>query len=153
VGRLQCLFRGEGLGSHLTQCGLVRGVAPYQVASILIHPAVWPQYTNVTDRTGRTGLDRQRSDSTRRTVLQTVARKRFAICHRTVVCPVCPVLSSSHGKDTSAVPPPIDPCLLWPNCRPSQQLHRPLFSNKSSAVAEMGNRLTARHGPKGGGGC
>jgi len=38
---------------------------------ILIHPIVWPQYTNVTDR--RT--DRQRSDSIRRTVLQTVAQK------------------------------------------------------------------------------
>jgi len=37
---------------------------------ILIHSTVWPQYTNVTDRT-----DRQRSDSIRRTVLQTVTRK------------------------------------------------------------------------------
>jgi len=26
---------------------------------ILIHPAVWPQYTNVTDRTGQKGQDRQ----------------------------------------------------------------------------------------------
>jgi len=39
---------------------------------ILIHPAVWPQYTNVTDRqTWQTG---QRSDSIGRTVLQTVAQ-------------------------------------------------------------------------------
>ena len=37
---------------------------------ILIHPAVWPQYTNVTDRT-----DRQRSHSIGRTVLQTVAQQ------------------------------------------------------------------------------
>jgi len=37
---------------------------------ILIHPTVWPQYTNVTDRTGQTV---QRSDSIGRTVLQTVA--------------------------------------------------------------------------------
>jgi len=36
---------------------------------ILIHPTVWSQYTNVTDRTG------QRSDSIGRTVLQTVAQK------------------------------------------------------------------------------
>jgi len=42
---------------------------------ILIHPTVWPQYTNVTDRTGQT--DRQRSDSIGRTVLQTVAQKRI----------------------------------------------------------------------------
>ena len=38
---------------------------------ILIHPTVWPQYTNVTDRTDR--QDRERSDSTGGTVLQTVA--------------------------------------------------------------------------------
>ena len=37
---------------------------------ILIHPTVWPQYTNVTDR-----QDRQRSDSIGRTVLQMVAPK------------------------------------------------------------------------------
>ena len=37
----------------------------------LIHPTVWPQYTNVADRT-----DRQRSDSIGRTVLQTVAKNR-----------------------------------------------------------------------------
>jgi len=40
---------------------------------ILIHPTVWPQYTNVTDRQDRT--DRQRSDRIGRTVLQTVAKK------------------------------------------------------------------------------
>jgi len=40
-------------------------------SGILIHPAVWPQYTNVTERT-KTG---QRSDSIGRTVLQTVAQK------------------------------------------------------------------------------
>ena len=39
-------------------------------SSILIHPTVWPQYTNVTDR--QTG---QRSHSIGRTVLQTVAQK------------------------------------------------------------------------------
>jgi len=37
---------------------------------ILIHPIVWPQYTNVTDR-----QDRQWSDKIGRTVLQTVAQK------------------------------------------------------------------------------
>jgi len=35
----------------------------------LIRPTVWPQYTNVTDRT-----DRQRTDSIGRTVLQMVAQ-------------------------------------------------------------------------------
>ena len=38
---------------------------------VLIHPTVWPQYTNVTDRQDRQ-TDRQRSDSIWRTVLQTV---------------------------------------------------------------------------------
>ena len=114
-----------GSPSNTTSPGPRRSSVP---SGILIHPAVWPQYTNVTDRTDRTGLDtvdRQRSNSTRRTVLQTVARKRLALCYCTVVCPVCPVLSSSHGKGHSS-PPPIDPCRLWPNCRPSQQLPRPL---------------------------
>jgi len=40
------------LGPHLTQCGRGRGLPPCQL-SILIHPTVWPQYTNVTDRTDR----------------------------------------------------------------------------------------------------
>ena len=52
---------------------------------IVIHPTVWPQYTNVTDRTGQTGqtdrtdrqTDRQRSDSIARTVLVTVAFLRL----------------------------------------------------------------------------
>ena len=56
------------------------GPRPTRVPSfILIHPTVWSQYTNVTDRqerqvrqTDRTG---QRSDSIGRTVLQTVAQK------------------------------------------------------------------------------
>jgi len=39
--------------------------------------------TRQTDRTG------QRSDSIGRTVLQTVAPKRFAVCYQTVVCPSC----------------------------------------------------------------
>jgi len=42
---------------------------------ILVHPTVWPQYTNITDRqTAQTEQDRQRSDSMEQTVLQTVAQ-------------------------------------------------------------------------------
>jgi len=49
---------------------------------ILIHPIVWPQYTNVTDRQDRKGQTGQRSDNTERTVLQTVAQKlTHFICH------------------------------------------------------------------------
>jgi len=43
---------------------------------ILIPPAVWPRCANVTDSTDRQ-TDRQRSDSTGRSVLQTVAQKFF----------------------------------------------------------------------------
>ena len=41
---------------------------------ILIRPTVWPQCTNVTDRTDR---HRQQSDSIGRTVLQMVAQKMY----------------------------------------------------------------------------
>jgi len=43
---------------------------------ILIRATVWPQFTNVTDRTGQRGQTGQRSDSIGLTVLQTVAQKR-----------------------------------------------------------------------------
>jgi len=54
---------------------------------LLIRQSVWPQYTNVTDRTGQTDrqtdrTDRQRSNSIGRTVLQTVAQKRITIFYR-----------------------------------------------------------------------
>jgi len=42
---------------------------------ILIHPSIWPQYTNITDRTGLT--DRW-SDSIGQTILQAVAQKTKA---------------------------------------------------------------------------
>ena len=57
------------------------------------------QRHSLTER--QAGQYRQRSDSIGRTVLQTVAQKRFALCYRTVVCPVC-VLSGNVG-------------VLWPN--------------------------------------
>jgi len=55
-----------------------------------------------TDR--QTGHDRQRTDSIGRTVLQMVAQKRFALCYRTVLCPVCPVCLSVCNVGA-----------LWPN--------------------------------------
>jgi len=56
------------------------GPRPTSVSSFtLIHPTVWPQYTNVTgkqtDKQDRQA--RHRSDSIGRTVLQTVAQKRL----------------------------------------------------------------------------
>ena len=49
---------------------------------ILIHPTVWPQYTNVTDRT-----DRQWSDSIEQTILQMVAEKLE--CSRIKIEKIC----------------------------------------------------------------
>jgi len=70
----------RGAGSHLTQWP---GLRPTCVPSfILIRRTVWPQCTNVTDRT-----DRQRIDSIRRTVLQTVAQKwieKSCVIYRTL---------------------------------------------------------------------
>jgi len=65
---------GEGkLDPHLKQCGLAEAYLHCTPSFILIHPIVWLQYANVTDRQDRT--DRQRSDSIGRTVLQAVAQK------------------------------------------------------------------------------
>ena len=66
-------FGGGGAGSPSNT--MWPGPRPTCMPSfILIRQTVWPQYTNVTVRqTGQT--DRQRSDSIRRTVLQTVAQK------------------------------------------------------------------------------
>ena len=59
-----------GAGSHLTQWP---GPSPTSIPiGILIHPTVWPQYTNVTRQTH---IDRQQYDSIRRTILQTVTQK------------------------------------------------------------------------------
>jgi len=69
-------FGGGELGPHLA---MWPGSRPACTPSfILIHPTVWPQYTNVTDRQDRQTdrqTDRQRCDSTGRTVLQLVAQK------------------------------------------------------------------------------
>jgi len=64
-GTAVTLSVGE-LGPHLTNT-ILHGPMPTSVPSgILIHPTVWPQYTNVTYRqTGQTG---QRSRSIGRTV-------------------------------------------------------------------------------------
>jgi len=66
LGRELCPFGAGELGPHLKQCGLGQGLPPYQPSGILIHPTVWLQYTNVTDRqTGQTdnGRPKIRSNS------------------------------------------------------------------------------------------
>jgi len=70
-----CPFGGGGAGSPSNTC---------MPSFILIHRTVWPQHTNVTSQTG------QRSDSIGRTVLQSVAQKRFTLCYRPLsVLSVC----------------------------------------------------------------
>jgi len=59
------------LGPHLTQCGQGRGLPACQVSSWSVQPFVHSARTSQTERK----TDRQRSDSTGRTVLQTVAQK------------------------------------------------------------------------------
>ena len=51
VGAVVPLSVGE-LGPYLTQCRRGRGLPPY-IKWQLIHPTVWPQCTNVTDRQDR----------------------------------------------------------------------------------------------------
>ena len=67
-------------GSWVPSNTLWPGPRPTSVTSgTLIHPTIWPQYTNVTDRQtdrDRTGQDRQQSESIGLTVLQTVAQKQ-----------------------------------------------------------------------------
>jgi len=72
VGGCWAPFRG-GAGSPSNT--MWPGPRPTSVPSgILIHPTVWPQYTNVTDRTDRQ-TDRTTIRSlTGRTVLQTVVQ-------------------------------------------------------------------------------
>jgi len=53
-------FSGGELGPHLTQCGHAGPRPTCMPSFILIHPTVWPQYTNVTDKTRR---DRQTQEN------------------------------------------------------------------------------------------
>ena len=53
------------LAPHLTECAVAEAYIHAKWQLFLIRPTVWPQYTNVTDRTHRT--DEQRSDSMGRT--------------------------------------------------------------------------------------
>ena len=68
---------------YSTQCPLGRGL-PSVPSFILIHPTIWQQYTNITDRTDRqTGQDRTGEPSIGRTILQAVAQKQYTNDHET----------------------------------------------------------------------
>jgi len=81
------------MGGGICPFGGGRPGSSSNTSFILIHPTIWPQYSNVTDRqTNRQTTrqtDRQRSDSIGRTVLGRLFLRRFALYYRTVVCPVC----------------------------------------------------------------
>ena len=65
-----------GGGAEFPSNTLWPGSRPICVPNfILIRPTIWQQCTNVTDRTGQSDRTGQRSNSTGRTVLQTVAQK------------------------------------------------------------------------------
>jgi len=69
-----CPFPWGKLGPHVTQFRLGRR-RPSVPSGILIHPTVWPQYTNIVHRqTGQTG---QRSRSIERTVTCNSRPKRL----------------------------------------------------------------------------
>jgi len=103
LGSRAPLRKGD-LGPQLTQCDQGETSMP---SFILIHPTVWPQYTNVTDR--QTGQDRQTERTDRQTTDRWHRANRFwatvcktvRLCYQTVVClsvlsvclSVCPVLS------------------------------------------------------------
>jgi len=70
-GRDAVPLRGE-MGSHLTQCGMDRGLPPYQMASLSIQPF---GDSTATSQTGEARQDRQCSDGTGRTILQTITQK------------------------------------------------------------------------------
>jgi len=83
VGGLLCPIFGRGEAGSPSNT-MWPGPRPTSVPRcILIHPAVWPQYFNITDR--QDSQDRQRSDSIELTVLQTVAQK-WLICVEVIVC-------------------------------------------------------------------
>jgi len=133
LGALPPLGEGE-LGPHLlTHCG--QGMPTF----ILIRPTVWPQYTNITDRTGQTG---QRSDSIGRTqtVLQTVTQKMHHACkqlgkNQPQVNNVWYVTSS--GILTANYKSANLTCKLWP--------HYVLKATKSTgSTMRMGNWCTVR---------
>jgi len=92
IGELLCPFPW---GSWVPSNTMSSGHRPISVPSgILIHPAVWPQHTNVADRTGQTTV----RYSTGRTVLQTVAQKRHKITFsRDTIKPRCYV--GPYGED------------------------------------------------------
>jgi len=130
-----CSLGGGGAGSPSNT--MWPGPRPTCTPSfILIHPAVWPQYTNVTDRTGGQTVrqtdrikrqDRKRSDSIARNVFGRPFVKRFALCYRPLsdlyVCDVG-VLWLNGWMDQDATwyegrPLPRPHCVRWGRSYPT----------------------------------
>jgi len=72
-------FLGEELYPHLTQCGLGRGLPPYQVASKSIKPF---GHSTPTSKTGQDTQDRQQSDNIGRTFYKWSRKNRLAFWRR-----------------------------------------------------------------------
>jgi len=95
-----CPYGGGELSRHLIQCGLGRGLlhAKFHLDPPNRLPTIQQRHRQ-TER-----QDRQHSGSIRRTVFGRPFVKRFALCYRSVVCPVC-----------LSVCPVCDVRALWPN--------------------------------------
>jgi len=105
---------------------------------VLIHPTVWPQYTNVTDKT-----DNGRTDSIGRTVLQTIAQKSaIQLLWRATVWPQ--KTWAKNGEGCCAFLGQLGPHLTCSRLGRG----RPPYQVASWCIRPFGNN---RHGPKIGG--
>jgi len=112
-----------GWGAGFPSNTMWPGPRPISIPRIIIQPTVWPQYQ-------RYRHDRQRSVSIRRTVSQTVAPKRFALCHGTVICLSCDVgvLWPNGLMDQDVTwygrgPQPVRHCVRWSPSSPHGKGH------------------------------
>ena len=120
------------MGPHLTQCRLGEAYTSLSTG-ILIRPTVWPQYTNVTDRT-----DRQRSDSIERTVLQTAAQKaHIGSRHRQLLQAHLQSVFHFHTHRTSRCQTLLGPRQSTHSAAsPAQQsAYRPLHSTETAVLS------------------
>ena len=127
-------------------------------SGILIHPTVWLEYTNVTDKR----QDRQRSNSMGQTVFGRPLVKRFVLCYRTVVClsclscPVCNVgvcgqnswmdqYETWRGGRTRPMPH----CVRWSSSPPPTERGTadPSFSARCAGVVFSATLLTTYNLP------
>jgi len=99
---------------------------------IMIHPTIWPQYSNITDRqTNQT--DRQQSDSIRRTVYKTVRPVLWDLCLS------CLSVSAQATLCLMATQLPLKGAQPLPNFRPMSTV--PNWSPISATAEHLYKRL------------